>query len=528
MALPGETACHEVAPCPSSTWGDAPTDASTQFVDVSYAAGDSDGSTRKPWPSIIAAVQAAAPGATIAIAAGDYYGTVSIDKPIRLWGRCPRLVTLSGLPTTTLEVLPGADGTEVHAIGLSGALHGLLASGVSNLVIDRVWVHDFDGRGLHVSDDGLPADMTVRGSLIEGAGGFAVFSGGARLVVEDTVVRDTRPLIPGDTAGRGLSFEEGTDTGAPAAGEVRNAVVVNNHDVGVYIAGASVDIEASLIGYTKPAVEPPSDRAVGVLVQSDTQGQLGGSLTLRQSSVVGDHGTGVRVVGSSLIAENVIVRDLLEGIAPVALGLHSREQPVTQLPASVTVRASLVTGVPGFGAQLTGESDLEGVAFRNIEPSASGLAGRGLVIFRPVEVTAPTSANVRGCAIDAVSEFGIAAISCDVRVEDTLVRTVAAQSIDGTFGDGLAVDGSRPPASLELSHVRVEAAFRAGVSNFAAVVRLADSTFECDPIDLHGAGNRGPFSFEDLGGNVCGCGSATAPCKVLTADLEPPLEPDFP
>src|SRR5262245_39810530 len=35
MALPGETSCREVAPCPEATWGDAPMDAGTQFVDAS-------------------------------------------------------------------------------------------------------------------------------------------------------------------------------------------------------------------------------------------------------------------------------------------------------------------------------------------------------------------------------------------------------------------------------------------------------------------------------------------------------------
>jgi len=32
MAIPGETACHEVAPCATGTWGDIPVDATTQFT----------------------------------------------------------------------------------------------------------------------------------------------------------------------------------------------------------------------------------------------------------------------------------------------------------------------------------------------------------------------------------------------------------------------------------------------------------------------------------------------------------------
>src|SRR5262245_6837724 len=36
MAVPGETACREIAPCGSGVWGDIPVDASTEYVDASY------------------------------------------------------------------------------------------------------------------------------------------------------------------------------------------------------------------------------------------------------------------------------------------------------------------------------------------------------------------------------------------------------------------------------------------------------------------------------------------------------------
>ena len=36
MAVPGDTACREIAPCAPGRWGDAPIDGDTQFVDVSF------------------------------------------------------------------------------------------------------------------------------------------------------------------------------------------------------------------------------------------------------------------------------------------------------------------------------------------------------------------------------------------------------------------------------------------------------------------------------------------------------------
>src|SRR5262245_12038184 len=43
MAVPGDTKCHEVAPCDSGDYGTIPIDATTQFVNGAYAGNDSDG-----------------------------------------------------------------------------------------------------------------------------------------------------------------------------------------------------------------------------------------------------------------------------------------------------------------------------------------------------------------------------------------------------------------------------------------------------------------------------------------------------
>jgi len=106
MAVPGDTTCREVAPCGMGSWGDIPTEASTQHVDGSYAVGDSDGTAAKPWTTIQAAVDAAAPGAIVAVAAGSYIEDVTVDaKPVRLWGRCPAQVEIVGTQASFPAVL---------------------------------------------------------------------------------------------------------------------------------------------------------------------------------------------------------------------------------------------------------------------------------------------------------------------------------------------------------------------------------------------------------------------------------------
>lgn len=70
FAVPGETACRSPASCEAGAWGGAPVGAATQYVDVDYGGGASDGTENAPWTSIGDAVANAAPNAVVAIAPG--------------------------------------------------------------------------------------------------------------------------------------------------------------------------------------------------------------------------------------------------------------------------------------------------------------------------------------------------------------------------------------------------------------------------------------------------------------------------
>jgi hypothetical protein len=62
-------------------------------------------------------------------------------------------------------------------------------------------------------------------------------------------------------------------------------------------------------------------------------------------------------------------------------------------------------------------------------------------------------------------------------------------------------------------------------------VHLGASRLECNVIDLNGEQyhNEHP-TFEDRGGNTCGCGDTPTLCQVSSSTLEPPsaLEPPPP
>src|SRR5262249_31135691 len=158
MAVPGEVECHDVAPCGEGRWGAIPVDATTQYVDAAYQGGASDGSESKPWTTIQAAVDAAAPGAIVAIAAGSYAERVLVEgSPVRVWGKCPSMVEIAGPYPGTVDVRVGASATEVHALAVSGETYGILVSGATDVVVDSVWIHDTPQRGVNVQDTLGPA-----------------------------------------------------------------------------------------------------------------------------------------------------------------------------------------------------------------------------------------------------------------------------------------------------------------------------------------------------------------------------------
>ena len=60
-----------------------------------------------------------------------------------------------------------------------------------------------------------------------------------------------------------------------------------------------------------------------------------------------------------------------------------------------------------------------------------------------------------------------------------------------------------------------------------AAVTLGRTTLTCSQFDLGAKPYNGPFTFEDLGSNGCGCPDPTETCKAVSSELAPPtpIEP---
>src|SRR4030095_13888620 len=100
-------------------------------VDIRQTAADADGTATRPWPTVMHAIDAAPSGGIVAIAAGTYVEDLrTLSRPVRLWGRCPSMVTLAGAGTASQTVLVRtlADGTEIHDLSITSAPLGVAVS----------------------------------------------------------------------------------------------------------------------------------------------------------------------------------------------------------------------------------------------------------------------------------------------------------------------------------------------------------------------------------------------------------------
>jgi len=651
IAVPGDAACREVAPCGVGKWGDIPTDGTSQHVDLSYAGGDSDGSADKPWTTISAAMSVAAEGAIVAIAEGSYAEDVFIDgRPVLLWGVCPSAVEVVGSSSAlaAVTVWLGADGTVVRSLALRGAAKGLVISGAQDVLVDRVWIHDTAGRGVAVEDLMGPTAFTLDGVLIEQVTEVGVFTSGADATVVGSVVRDTQPLGSGQLLGRGMSLGQAPASGARSTVTLRGSLLEGNRDVGLHILSSDVTVQSSVVRQTLPQAgdgqwgfgvsvapatatgEPATLALVSSLVEdSHVFGvQISGSEAFIEGSVVRDSlpssvgdgfGYGVQVqsdpvmgdravatVSASLVAHNhtigvamsnadvtiegTVVRDTLpgdvdqlfgrglevldvmEGTEPPRLtirgavvehnhdaglliigeettiegtvvrdtqpragdqsmgrGINFQRAGELAMPPAFTVHSSVLELNHDLGVFIAGvDGTIEGTVIRDTLPRSSNqTGGRGLHIQPDLSLDLSNAVTVERSLVERSLDIGVIVLGVAVTFEGTVVRDTVPRASDGLFGDGVLVAREPGPTSALLSRCRVEDSARVGVAAFGAPVSLAATVLECNAIHMNQEAHAGvAASFEDLGGNRCGCGSAPDICRALSVGLEPPAPMD--
>lgn len=510
MAIPGETACREVAPCGLGTWGDIPVEADTQYVDGSYTGGDSDGSAAKPWTTVQSGVDAAAPGAIVAIAAGSYVEHVLVQgSPVRLWGKCPAEVELVG-PVGSMFVVDvrSADGTEVHDLAATGGGVGIAFAGSEDALAERVWIHDTTDPGWMLQDYGGKTSAALRASLVESARGVGAYAVGASMTIEGSVLRATRSG-PDKHFGRGIDVIDDPTSGRRSELTMRRSVVEQSRESGVSIYGSTALVEDSVVRDTQPSDADSSDGSgISVWFQLDTKERA--SLTLRRSVISHVYRGGISVQDSDLDVEATVVRDTKPDQSDQTGGIGILCVDATEVAAGqsrIGIRRSVVERAHLAGIGTAGVSAaVESVAVRDIEARISdALGGRGMTLENNglVAPPVPGRGEVRGCRVERTQEAGIMFVGITGILEGTLVQDVEPRP-DGLFGRGVSVEVDPPSgfaSSVAFDRVRVERTHEFGVFVVGSQATVVDTVIRdtrMRPADqAYGVGLGIQMSFEN-------------------------------
>ena len=585
MAVPGEATCHEVAACADGTYGDIPVEADTEYVDASYTGGASSGTEKDPWTSIQDAVDAAAQGAIVAIAAGSYAGDVSIfSKTVRLWGRCPGLVEVvgSGAKPGAIAIGNGASGTEVRSLAVINHGTGLVISSAKNVVLDALWFHDTYGPAVAAVDDIGSPSLTLRGALVEGTTYTAVLAQGAALdveasvirdtkpmlddlglglrvlygmhtsrstltlrtsliervfefglqilasdaVVESTVIRETRPSVASAFYGRGIEIQGHPTKADTSSVTIRQSVIERNRDAGIALEGSNAEIEDTVVRDTdSDASNQTSGR--GVVVQPDPPGHPA-ALSLRSSLIERNRDVGVFVSGAQATLESVLIRDTQVDAADQTggRGIDIQSHPSTGVRGTAAIRACVVernreVGIFGIGSDV----DIDSTWVRDVVSSVGSIGGHGILAQHDPLTNQRTKLTFTGSVVERCRTLGLGVYDSDATLQGSFVRDTAPTEADGSAGDGVGVLGeSTSGATITAIDTRIESSARAGISNWSGTVSVEGVSLECNPIPLNGETFTAPYSFSDKGRNRCGCSGVAAVCKVLSSSLAAPPE----
>lgn len=492
------------------------------------------------------------------------------------------------------------------------------------------------GAGIWVQPDdaNTPSDATVRGSLIEEGVFFGAYTSGSTLLMEDTVVRNTQPNANG-FAGRGVTSNRSPDGALRASVTVRRSYFEGNTEVAAFAAGGDLVIEDTVIRDTKPAVNGVDPSSASVIAQPTgvAVDDAAATLVIRRSLIEGSVGMGVFVSGSSLTMEGALIRDIgTDPFGEGGRGLYCRRDHSTLEPCIAEVTGSVIArshdvGVylAGSTAQLTGvlvqqiQADMGGrgrgisiepsfdlmdpsnltldasvvedvidlglyargshasirrSAIRRVVPSLQGGGGRclsmqvgpdtttagsldmlhascsdahevGLFIAgssfalersavtgiapspmsdrgRGIEIQrahgVPAEGSLKDCRIADGSEHGVVLFGAHATLEGVLVEGIAPNAA-GLFGDGIAAFDRVGPPDLTLIDSIVRDNARAGVAGFSGAIALEHSEVSCNLLDLVDGGG---VQFEDRGDNSCGCPAGASVCKLQSDSIEPP------
>jgi len=524
MAVPGESACREVAPCGSGTWGDIPVDATTLYVDRAYTGGGSTGAKDKPFVTIQAAIDAASANPIIAVAAGSYAESLTIARQVRLWGRCPSMVEIKATGARAIAIRAPS---ELHRVAVTGASQGI-AVDADTVHLEEIWIHDTGASGLLVFEPSM-TDVVLRNSLVEATRTYGVYLEGAGGTIDRSVIRGTKASGDGHN-GIGVHALIGKAT-TPGALTVTSSLVEASAEAGIAISGSTGTIEGTVVRDTRG--RPDGTRGAGVLAIVSRTNPAPSELTLRTSFVDGSHVAGVSITGSKATIERTVIARTSPTTKDKTFG-HGIE---AWGGADLTLRESLVAECSYQGVLVFGSpARIEKTLVRDIAPGSDGKNGGGIAAVYEAEKSVAASMTLTTSLVLRTHSTGVLAFGSKITMDHVTISETKAEPAESLFGDAVQTTSmvllpslEAMPGTIVAKAIVARKSARAGVGVLGGSASLEGTKLTCNPIDLDvepfeftdgTSTTTVPASLDDGGGNGCGCETA-AECKAQSASLQP-------
>ena len=405
----GSTACEPVMPCGAGKWPQWPAGAPVIFVDDDAMGAAEDGTELSPFSRLQDAIDAAADGAFIAVAGGDYSaGIVVSGRQLTIAGVCPERVRLRGAGAGLGLEAAGGSTVTLSGVTLTNHAQALGVIGASTLRIERSVVYD----NLH-------------------CGLFALGSGNV-VTIDRVAIRGTR-VDANDIGGVGIIAIGGTRL------EASDLVLAGNHRLGLHADGPStiVTLDRTLVRDT--AADGSSDTVeAGIFATSSA------SVSVQRSALLGNRYYGLRAAGASVHVRESVIMDS----RPTAGGGRAGHAVLASASAALGLHSVLLAGNRDAAVSLDGEGTratiTKSVIRGTVPTNASRSAGHGVNLDNGAHV------QLSNTLIDANTSCGVCALGPGSRAvvwRSAVIRTRAV-------GENLAiaVHGS-DGASLDLHNV---------------------------------------------------------------------------
>ncbi len=537
LAVAGDTSCRPITACGAAPWGDVPTEQNTIYVDAAYAGATTDGSISRPLKTLAEAIGVAERGAIIALAEGTYRGNLVVTNPVRIWGRCPELVTIEGvyLAEDDQDALGVVDapGTEIRGVTLRAPGAGVLAYETRDLLVSGVRLTGSTW-GILAAGEVAEASITLADSLVDDIASTGVLGLGAQVVVERTEFRESRPL--GEEDGVAVFIGRFSATSPEPSAVIRGANV-SGHVSAAVAMSATLTVEDSV---ARAFVAGPQGRSFGAVTAIlDPDVPRASDVTVRGSVVDGAVAGGVLVGGGRLTLERSVVRATraadTQDHSVGAVGVFRDEEEAAQ----GTMRDCLVADNVGVGL-FVGEARFtveRSVVRAGVPYEGSGDFGRGVSVEGD---TAEAELDLVDSLVADCHEAGVALVGARATLTRTAIRDTRASKVSGLYGDGLVVSTALGPrvARAEATFLTIDGSSRAGVTVFGAELALADSRLSCSTFDLDVEEHYGTdavgvpltlaVSVTDSGRNTCGCGDVLGRCLAQSNGLSAAPRPERP